>query len=93
MIFPLSRLRPQYVLFTTSLNLHLLPTLSCRVNLDADLKKYIHPESGEELASFPADLELLGNVKIKYIEMKGWQKSTIGAKTYYDLPKEARDYM
>jgi adenylosuccinate synthase len=54
---------------------------------------YIHPESGEELPSFPADLELLGSIKIKYVEMKGWQKSTIGAKNYHDLPKEARDYV
>ncbi|TVY27800.1 Adenylosuccinate synthetase [Lachnellula hyalina] len=54
---------------------------------------YIHPETGEELASFPADLELLGNVKIKYETLKGWQKSTVGAKTYYDLPKEARAYI
>ncbi|TVY21836.1 Adenylosuccinate synthetase [Lachnellula arida] len=54
---------------------------------------YIHPETGEELPSFPADLELLGNVKIKYETLKGWQKSTIGAKTYYDLPKEARAYI
>ncbi|TVY38068.1 Adenylosuccinate synthetase [Lachnellula subtilissima] len=54
---------------------------------------YIHPETGEELPSFPADLELLGNVKIKYETLKGWQKSTVGAKTYYDLPKEARAYI
>ncbi|TVY88512.1 Adenylosuccinate synthetase [Lachnellula willkommii] len=54
---------------------------------------YIHPETSEELASFPADLELLGNIKIKYETLKGWQKSTIGAKTYYDLPKEARAYI
>lgn len=25
--------------------------------------------------------------------MPGWQKSTTNAKTYYDLPKEARDYV
>ncbi|TVY51030.1 Adenylosuccinate synthetase [Lachnellula cervina] len=54
---------------------------------------YIHPETGEEIPSFPADLELLGNVKIKYETLKGWEKSTTGAKTYYDLPKEARAYM
>ena len=35
---------------------------------------YIHPDTGEKLESFPADLELLGRVKVEYKEMKGWEK-------------------
>jgi len=54
---------------------------------------YLHPVTGEKLESFPADLELLGSVKVQYEELKGWEKTTTGAKTFYDLPKEARAYI
>lgn len=45
------------------------------------------------MESFPADLELLASVKVKYEEFKGWEKPTTGAKSFYDLPKEARAYV
>ncbi|PMD51910.1 Adenylosuccinate synthetase [Hyaloscypha bicolor E] len=54
---------------------------------------YLDPTTGEELESFPANLELLANVKVKYEELKGWEKPTTGAKAFYDLPKEARAYV
>jgi len=54
---------------------------------------YLHPTTGEKLESFPADLELLGSVKVQYEELKGWEKPITGAKTFYDLPKEAREYV
>jgi adenylosuccinate synthase len=54
---------------------------------------YIHPQSGEEIESFPADLDLLGDVKIQYHEMPGWNRPVTGAKSYYDLPKACRDYV
>jgi adenylosuccinate synthase len=54
---------------------------------------YLHPVTGEKLESFPADLELLGSVKVQYEELKGWEKTTTGAKTFYDLPKQARAYI
>jgi adenylosuccinate synthase len=54
---------------------------------------YIHPDTNEPLESFPADLDLLGRVKIEYKEFEGWNTSTTGAKTFYDLPKQARAYI
>ncbi|KAH8792564.1 Adenylosuccinate synthetase [Hyaloscypha finlandica] len=54
---------------------------------------YLDPTTGEELESFPANLELLANVKVKYEELKGWEKPVTGAKAFYDLPKEARAYV
>ncbi|KAE9381583.1 Adenylosuccinate synthetase [Stipitochalara longipes BDJ] len=54
---------------------------------------YLDPTTGEELDSFPASLEVLANVKVKYEELKGWEKSITGAKSFYDLPKEARAYI
>ncbi|KAN0122396.1 Adenylosuccinate synthetase [Hyaloscypha variabilis] len=54
---------------------------------------YLDPTTGEELESFPASLELLANVKVKYEELKGWEKPITGAKSFYDLPKEARAYI
>jgi len=52
-----------------------------------------HPEAGTKLESFPADLDVLADVDIEYHEMPGWNKPTTGAKTYYDLPAKARDYI
>jgi len=54
---------------------------------------YIDPETGAELESFPADLEVLGRVQPKYVELKGWEKPITGAKSFYDLPKAAREYV
>jgi adenylosuccinate synthase len=54
---------------------------------------YLDPNTGEELESFPANLELLANVKVKYEELKGWEKPITGAKSFYDLPKNARAYV
>ncbi|KAH7162398.1 Adenylosuccinate synthetase [Dactylonectria estremocensis] len=48
---------------------------------------------GEELSSYPADLELLERAEVVYKEFPGWNKPTTNAKTYYDLPKQARDYV
>ncbi|KAM0358260.1 hypothetical protein ACHAP4_005263 [Fusarium culmorum] len=48
---------------------------------------------GEELDHYPADLDLLERAEVVYHEMPGWQKPTNGAKTFYDLPKQAREYI
>ncbi|WKT46098.1 Adenylosuccinate synthetase [Fusarium oxysporum f. sp. vasinfectum] len=48
---------------------------------------------GEELDSYPADLEILNRAEVVYHEMPGWQKPTTNARTYYDLPRAARDYV
>lgn len=45
------------------------------------------------LDSFPADLQNLAGVEVQYEILPGWQKSTTGAKAYYDLPKNARAYV
>lgn len=76
----------------TSLNVTKLDVLDTFSTLKV-ATAYIHPDTGEKLESFPADLELLGRVKIEYKEFKGWEKSTTGAATFFDLPKEAREYV
>ena len=76
----------------TSLNVTKLDVLDTFPTLKV-ATGYLHPVTGEKLESFPADLELLGSVKIQYEELKGWEKTTTGAKTFYDLPKEARAYI
>ena len=43
--------------------------------------------------SYPADLKILEQAEVVYHEMPGWQTPTTNAKTYYDLPKRARDYV
>ncbi|KAL6913428.1 hypothetical protein FSST1_011188 [Fusarium sambucinum] len=48
---------------------------------------------GEELDHYPADLDLLERAEVVYHEMPGWQKPTTGAKTFYDLPKQAIEYV
>jgi adenylosuccinate synthase len=54
---------------------------------------YLHPDTGEELPSFPADLDLLSRVKIVYHEMPGWREPIREARAFSDLPKPARDYV
>jgi adenylosuccinate synthase len=54
---------------------------------------YKDPATGQEIPSFPADLSLLERAEVVYHEMDGWNKPTTHAKTYYDLPKQARAYI
>ncbi|KAK3934999.1 adenylosuccinate synthetase [Diplogelasinospora grovesii] len=48
---------------------------------------------GQELDYFPSDLGLLDQCEVVYKEFEGWQKPITNAKTYYDLPKQARAYI
>lgn len=48
---------------------------------------------GVELESYPADLDVLDKAEVVYHEMPGWKKPTTNAKTFYDLPVQARNYV
>ncbi|KAF2091502.1 adenylosuccinate synthetase-like protein [Saccharata proteae CBS 121410] len=48
---------------------------------------------GQQLESFPANLDHLARVDVTYKEMKGWKTPTTGAKTFAELPVEARQYI
>ncbi|KAM5375314.1 hypothetical protein ACJZ2D_006014 [Fusarium nematophilum] len=52
---------------------------------------YKDKSTGKELDSYPADHNILDNAEVVYHEMPGWKKPTTNARTYYDLPKQARD--
>jgi len=54
---------------------------------------YKHPDSGEKLPSFPADLALLERVEVEYKEFEGWNQSTTHVKKYDELPEQARKYV
>ena len=45
------------------------------------------------MASFPADLAVLDTVTVQYKELPGWQAPTTGARSFYDLPRAAREYV
>lgn len=53
--------------------------------------EYIH--NGQSLASFPADLDVLDEMEIKYVTLPGWQQSTVGLKSYDELPENAKKYI
>ncbi|KAH0599777.1 hypothetical protein MHUMG1_02567 [Metarhizium humberi] len=54
---------------------------------------YKDPESGEELASYPTDPDILDRAHVVYHEMPGWKRPTTNVKTFDDLPKQAQDYV
>lgn len=47
----------------------------------------------QDLDTFPASLEFLENVEVVYKSFKGWNKPTTNAKTFEELPQEAREYV
>ncbi|KAK4996961.1 Adenylosuccinate synthase [Elasticomyces elasticus] len=49
--------------------------------------------NGQTLESFPANLDHLANVEVKYREFPGWKQPTTGAKSFADLPENARKYV
>ncbi|KAF1956750.1 Adenylosuccinate synthetase [Byssothecium circinans] len=48
---------------------------------------------GTPLDSFPASRSKLAGVEVHYETLPGWKKPTTGAKTFYDLPLQARKYV
>ena len=48
---------------------------------------------GQRLESFPADLERLERCEVEYEELEGWQTSTVGVKTWEELPTRAKEYV
>jgi adenylosuccinate synthase len=48
---------------------------------------------GELHEEFPGDLATLDRAKPKYEWFEGWKRSTAGARTLAELPREARQYL
>jgi len=48
---------------------------------------------GEPLAEFPAEVEAVTELKVRYRIMPGWQESTFGLRDYAQLPAKAKDYL
>lgn len=48
---------------------------------------------GEKLTSFPADLSLLENCTVEYVDLPGWQRSTKAVRTWSELPSQAQRYV
>lgn len=74
----------------TSLNLTKLDVLDSFPELKIATK---YTYEGKELESFPANPEMLAKVDVVYETLPGWEKPTTGAKSYYDLPLNARKYV
>ncbi|KAM0880324.1 hypothetical protein ACQ4PT_033641 [Festuca glaucescens] len=50
-------------------------------------------EDGKTLESFPADLDLLDQTKVKYEVLPGWEEDIASVRDYNDLPETARLYV
>ncbi|UKZ77129.1 hypothetical protein TrVFT333_004847 [Trichoderma virens FT-333] len=78
--------------YYTALNLTKLDVLDTFETIKIAIA-YKDKSTGKELDFYPADHNILDNAEVVYHEMPGWKKSTINARTYSDLPKEAQDYV
>jgi adenylosuccinate synthase len=76
--------------YYTSLNLTKLDVLDTFETIKIAIAYKVN---GEELDSYPADLNILEQAEVVYHEMPGWQEPTTNAKTYNDLPQKAREYV
>ena len=61
-----------------------LPTIKVCVNYELD---------GKVIRSFPSTLSELSRVKPVFEEIKGWECSTVGVKSYDELPDKAKSYL
>ncbi|KAI1158878.1 Adenylosuccinate synthetase [Nemania serpens] len=78
--------------YYTALNLTKLDVLDTFETIKIAIA-YKDKSTGQELDSYPAAHNVLDDVEVVYHEMPGWQKPTTNARAYYDLPKNARDYV
>ena len=76
--------------YYTSLNLTKLDVLDTFETIKIAIAYKVN---GQEVDTYPADLQILEQAEVVYHKMPGWQTPTTNAKTYYDLPKRARDYV
>ncbi|KAK3191272.1 Adenylosuccinate synthase [Lecanicillium sp. MT-2017a] len=76
--------------YYTALNLTKLDVLD---DFDTIKIAIAYKVDGQELDSYPADLDTLEKAEVVYHEMPGWKTPTTNARTFYDLPKAARDYV
>jgi adenylosuccinate synthase len=74
----------------TSLNLTKLDVLDDFAELKIATS---YTYNGQTLDGFPANPEMLAKVEPVYETLQGWQKPTTGAKSWFDLPVEAREYV
>jgi adenylosuccinate synthase len=74
----------------TSLNLTKLDILD---NLKEVKVAIAYLQDGKELTSFPADLEVLASVDVKYTTLPGWEGDISLAKTFEELPGNCRKYV
>lgn len=52
-----------------------------------------YSSNGKELTSFPADLEILANVQVKYETLPGWQTDISKITSFNDLPINCQRYV
>ncbi len=48
---------------------------------------------GQQLPSFPADLDVLEHLEVQYETLPGWEAKTTGVTKWEDLPEKARAYV
>ncbi|KZO99424.1 AMPSase 1 [Calocera viscosa TUFC12733] len=48
---------------------------------------------GKELAGFPADLDVLAQVQVRYVTLPGWKTSIAECKRFEDLPEACKQYV
>jgi adenylosuccinate synthase len=48
---------------------------------------------GERFADFPADVQDVERLSVRYQTLPGWQQPTFGLKDYADLPQQAKHYL
>ncbi len=48
---------------------------------------------GSKLTSFPADIDVVDQIKVNYRTLPGWKQKTYGLQDYSQLPQKAKDYL
>jgi adenylosuccinate synthase len=48
---------------------------------------------GEKFTSFPADVDILDEIKVHYQVLPGWKQPTFGIQEFSKLPQKAQDYL
>ena len=48
---------------------------------------------GKRFTSFPADVDLMDQLKVHYRVLPGWKQSTFGLREFSKLPQRAQDYL
>ena len=83
----------RYAARVNGLNAMIITKLDILDSLDEIPVGMEYEYQGKRFTSFPADVDILDQIKVQYQVLPGWKQPTFGLQEFSKLPQRAQDYL